>query len=168
MKRIPFKHLAVTVAALILLHMTNATSAQYAWIDESGIKQYSDMPPPPSVPANRILKQPGGKTPVTQAIPAAERQTQPSQAPEMTTAEKNTEFRKRKTEQAEKEKKATDEAKAASEKAKNCESTRDYLRALDSGERVSRTARSGERSFLTDEQREQEQREARRILQECK
>lgn len=161
MKRIPLKHLAVAIAAVTALHATGAAFAQYVWVDEKGIRQYSDMPPPPSVPTSRILKQPGAAAQSAASPTPAARQ-------EASIADKNTEFRKRKAEQAEKEKKAAEETRLAAENSKNCERAREYQRALNSGERISRTTASGERSFLTDEQRAQEMNEARRVLQECK
>lgn len=167
MNTIQLKRLTVMAATLAALCSTATAFAQYVWVDEKGVKQFSDMPPPATVPANRILKQPGSKP----AEAAAEGVTPPAPQPakgEMTTAEKNAEFRKRKTEQAEKEKKAAEETRTASEKAKNCERARDYLRALESGERLTRTDRNGERAFLSDEQRQQETKETRRIVQDCK
>lgn len=167
MTRNQLRHLVAAAAAITALTAAGTAFAQYVWVDEKGVKQFSDMPPPVSVPANRILKQPGGissaglDTIGTAPTPAAAK-------PELTTAEKNAEFRKRKTEQAEKEKKAEEEAKNAAEKSKNCDRTRDYLRALESGERLTRTDRSGDRAFLTDQQREQELKDTRRILQDCK
>lgn len=167
MKTIQLKHLAAAAAAFAALSTAGAAFAQYVWIDEKGVKQFSDMPPPASVPAGRILKQPGGKPAEAPAEGTAPPPAQPAKA-EMTTAEKNAEFRKRKTEQAEKEKKAAEEARASADKAKNCERARDYLRALESGERLTRTDRNGERAFLSDEQRQQETKETRRVLQDCK
>ena len=35
-------------------------AAQWQWIDKDGRKVFSDRPPPAEVPANSILKQPGG------------------------------------------------------------------------------------------------------------
>lgn len=149
-------------AALCALCLSSAAFAQYVWLDEKGTKQFSDMPPPPTVPSSRILKQPNGS-------PApAQDSTATTPKPEMTAAERNADFRKRKAEQAEKEKKAADEAKAAEEKAKNCERARDFQRSLESGERIARTDKNGERSFLTDEQRAQELREAKRVLADCR
>ena len=40
-----------------------AVHAQHVWVDEKGVKQYSDMAPPTSVPTNRILKSPGAAVP---------------------------------------------------------------------------------------------------------
>lgn len=161
MKRIQCKHLVVMAALLA----STAAFAQYAWLDERGVKQFSDRPPPPSVPASRILKQPGGVR--QDAAPAID--SEPAAAKtELSVAEQNAEFRKRKAEQAEKEKKAADEAKAATDKSKNCDRAREYQRTLESGVRIARTDNAGERNFLTDEQRERELRDTRRILNDCK
>lgn len=169
MKRLQLKPFFAFAVALLALQTASPVFAQYVWTDEKGVKQYSDMPPPPSVPANRILKQPRGKSSTTSESNAPETAaTTPSTQPTMSIAEKNADFRKRKAEQAENEKKAADEARIAADKSKNCDRTRDYLRALESGQRISRSDRDGERSFLTDEQREKEMREARKIVQDCK
>ena len=37
-------------------------AAQYVWLNDKGVKQYSDMPPPAAVPNQRILKSPGPAT----------------------------------------------------------------------------------------------------------
>ena len=37
-----------------------AATAQWQWLDKDGRKVFSDKAPPPEVPANRIVKQPGG------------------------------------------------------------------------------------------------------------
>jgi hypothetical protein len=158
-----FRHTFVT--ALLCMGFAGAAHAQYVWLDERGVKQFSDMPPPLSIPSSRILKQPGsGSTPAAAPVESAA----PDIKPQMTTAEKNAEFRKRQTERAEKEKKAAEEAKIAAEKARSCERAQEYHRALESGERISRTDKNGERSFLSDEQRANEVRESRRVLDECR
>ena len=161
MKRIHFRHLAVVATALTTLSIATTAFAQYAWVDERGIKQYSDMPPPPSVPESRILKKRGSSatSPAVSATPATT---------ELSLAEKDAEFRKRRIEQAEKQKKETEQATRSAEKAKHCERAREYNRVLESGERIARTDKNGERSFLTDDQRAQELRESRRALDDCK
>ena len=45
--------------ALALSLGASAALAQYIWLDSKGVKQYSDRPPPPSVPTSKILKAPG-------------------------------------------------------------------------------------------------------------
>lgn len=170
MKLAALRRLAVTVVILSATGLSANAIAQYVWIDGHGVKQYSDMPPPSSVPANHVLKQPSGapSRPTaddTAVTPAASAETA---KPPMTIAERNADFRKRHAEQAEKEKKAAEQARIAAEKKKNCDRAHDYQNALTSGERIARTDRNGERSFLTDEQREQEMKDVNRMLQECK
>jgi len=163
MKRAHFKHLAATAVAIMIASVAGTAFAQYVWVDEKGIKQYSDIPPPASVPSSRILRHRGG-VPATQAEAATANTTKA----ELTTAEKEAEFRKRRAEQAEKENKASEQAKQTADKAKHCERAREYHRALESGQRIARTDKDGERTFLTDEQRAQELRDSRRTLEECK
>ncbi|MGV3653414.1 MAG: DUF4124 domain-containing protein, partial [Noviherbaspirillum sp.] len=52
---------AITIAggALAAALLSGAAMAQYAWIGDDGVRQYSDRPPPASVPSHRILKAPG-------------------------------------------------------------------------------------------------------------
>ncbi|WP_019141054.1 DUF4124 domain-containing protein [Noviherbaspirillum massiliense] len=168
MKQISLKHLILAIA---ISSFAGAAFAQYVWIDERGVKQYSDIPPPSSVPKSRILKERGRPVaPAANDQAANESATTASldkKAP-MTTAEKNAEFQKRRTEQAEKEKKANEEAKIAAENSKNCERARNYKRTLESGERIAQNDQNGERSFMTDEQRAHELREVGQLLQKCK
>ncbi|MGH8806577.1 MAG: DUF4124 domain-containing protein [Noviherbaspirillum sp.] len=166
MKYLVLKKCALAALALTAFGLPYAAHAQYVWLDERGTKQYSDLPPPSSVPSNRILSRPGTTSAATPAT-STETAAAPSR-PEMTAAEKNADFRKRRVDQADKEKKAAEESRLAAEKAKYCERAREYNSALASGVRISRTDKNGERSFMTDEQRAQEQRDARRMLEDCK
>jgi type IV secretory pathway VirB10-like protein len=165
--------LARFASGLVFCLLADGAFAQYVWLDEKGVKQFSDMPPPASVPAKRILKQPGGTA--VKAVPEASDQApdasaKPAAAPKepLTAAEQNAEFRKRRAEQAEKEKKTAEQAKLAAAKATNCERTRAYQGSLASGERISRTDANGERVYMSDEQREREMQEAQRMLADCK
>jgi hypothetical protein len=167
------KHVQVTliVAALTTVGLSGAAFGQYVWLDEKGVKQYSDMPPPAAVPHSRILKQPGGSravdaSPAGDDIPATADTSRPQ--PPMTTAEKNADFQKRRAEQAEKEKKSAEEARQASEKTRYCERSREYQRSLESGQRITSMDRNGERSFMSDEQRARELGDTKRALQDCK
>lgn len=166
MKSMHLRHLIGATVASTTLCLAGVAFAQYAWVDEKGIRQFSDMPPPPSVPASRILKHPrdSGAAP---SAPMAPRSTLAAK-PEMTIAEKDAEFRKRRAEQAEKEKKDADAMRLAADKSRNCERAREYGRVLESGERVTRLGENGERAFLTDEQRAKELRETRRVLDGCR
>jgi hypothetical protein len=171
MKNIRFVPTALGLAFCLL---ASGAFAQYVWLDEKGVKQFSDMPPPAGVPQSRILKQPTGikpKTGLENNDQSSDNTTKPAAAQQkssMTTAEQNAEFRKRRADQAEKEKKAADEATRQAEKAKNCERAQNYQRGLESGERISYTDKNGERAYMSDEQRERELQEAHRILADCK
>lgn len=159
---------------LALCLFANTSFAQYVWIDEKGVKQFSDMPPPANVPTSRILKQPSGapsKSTTTSDADQPGDATKPASAQTkgpMTTAEQNAEFKKRRVEQAEKEKKAAEQAKHDADKAANCDRARSYLRSLEAGERIARTDANGERAYLSDEQRNHELQETRRYLADCK
>jgi hypothetical protein len=58
MKSTWLKRICTMTLAFTALSTTTAVFAQYIWLDEKGGKLYSDTPPPPSVPKNRILKEP--------------------------------------------------------------------------------------------------------------
>jgi hypothetical protein len=165
----------ICISCVSAMFASASASAQYVWINEKGVKQYSDMPPPASIPTNKILKHPGGIPALASSGPQAEQaaasdsDTTPEKAKQpLTTAEKNAEFQKRKLEQAEKDKKAAEQQQQTAEKAKNCERAQAYQRSLESGERLARTDKNGERYYLSDQQRSQETQENRRILDSCK
>ena len=174
------KLLSTTFCAVALTmlvgSLANPAMAQYVWTDAKGSKQYSDMPPPSSVPSNRILKRPGSvavgatatRAPVDDdgSVAPVEGATKTGAA--MTIAERNADYQKRKIEQAEKDKKVADSARAAAEKSTNCEKMQSYGRTLDEGMRISSLDKNGERSFMTDEQRATEMQKNQRALKDCK
>lgn len=144
--------------------------AQYVWLDGSGVKQYSDLPPPVSVPAARILKTPHpAPASVIDTAPAPTDAGTNADKPKTppTLADKNAEFNKRRAAQAEQEKKAAEQNRIAAEKTKNCDRARQYQKTLASGIRIASTNKNGERVFLDDAQRAQEQQEAKKVLQDC-
>lgn len=170
----PKRIAAFAIASLVLGPSPHAV-AQYVWLDEKGVKQYSDMPPPAEVPNNRILISPGTtgwtQAPVAAPAPAAGSDGTAAAAKTklpMTTSEKNADFQRRRIEQAEKDKKAADEAQRAADKSKNCERASAYQKALDSGQRISRQEENGQRAYLSEAQRVQELRDIKKILSECK
>ena len=63
-----------------LLLCTSLSHAQWVWLDEKGLKQFSDRPPPNSVPQKRILKQPA-QTAAPLAAPVAPQALAPVAAP---------------------------------------------------------------------------------------
>jgi hypothetical protein len=148
------------LAVALLAAVSSAALAQYAWVDANGVKQYSDMPPPPGTPANRVLRNAG-------AHPASPSATQESPAaPGL--AERNAAFQKRRMEQAERERKESEQARLDADRARNCDQARAYSRALASGERISRVDQNGEHSYLSDAERAQETAATQRIMEQCK
>jgi hypothetical protein len=146
------------VACAILIVCCSGAIAQHVWLDDKGVKQYSDMPPPSDTPANRILRSPGPRT----AAPVADQPAAPS------VAERNAAFEKRRIEQADREAKASEQARMAADNARNCDQARTYERTLASGQRISKLDKTGERAFLSDQERTQEMASAQRVLAQCK
>lgn len=156
--------------ALILSLGASTAFAQYIWLDNKGVKQYSDRPPPTSVPTSKILKAPG--TPLRTAAEAstdeADKDVDMTKKAPPTLADKNVDFQKRRIAQADKDKEAEQKTRQAADQKKNCERATAYNRVLESGQRVSRMDQSGERIYLSNEEREQEIKESRRVLNDCK
>lgn len=153
--------------ATLFATLSGAAHGQYLWIDEKGRKQYSDMPPPATVPANRVLKQPGSRPAAPEPVTEPEAQARAA-ALEPSLAEKDADFRKRRAERAEKDKKAAEEARLAVDKQKYCERNRGYRKTLETGVRIASTDKKGERTFLSDEERAREVSEVNRALKDCK
>lgn len=174
MNQLRMKHLVIAATTLCLFSVASAALAQYVWLDETGIKQYSDMPPPVSVPVKRILKMPGSfSVPSYEAGPTPTATNGENAASDVdkappTLAEKNAAFNKRKTDQAEKDKKLADSAKNAATKTKACDSARAFQRTLSSGQRIAQADKNGQRAFLDDNQRDQAARDNQQVLDECK
>lgn len=160
----------LTTSLILSVVFCAVAQAQYVWIDEKGNKQFSDMPPPKTVPKDKILKAPGAapKTASSEDKASAPAPETPAKLEKPATlASKNEEFNKRRKEAEEKEKKANEDKQADSEKAKNCDRARNYKQTLESGVRISRTDKSGERSFLDDSQRQQELADVKKALAGC-
>ena len=125
-----------------------ATAQQYKWTDKNGRVQYGDAPPP-GVRATPLRPPP--------PAPAAAKPADPNAA-------------KKGPQQAAKdqEKLAQDE-KAAQAKKENCARAQDYLRNLQSGQRLSGIDSKGERYYLDEAQIAQETAKAQQGIQQwCK
>lgn len=168
------------VLAAMLLGTASLAQAQYMWLDEKGLKQLSDQPPPPSVPQNRILKQPrqqGAAAPAPAAVaedaaaaanqPASASAAKPKPQPP-TIAERNADYNKRRADSQAAEEKSAQEAEQRAINAENCDITRAGQRALDDGVRVSTYDKSGQRAILTDAQRAEYAQRNQRILANCR
>ncbi|MYN45593.1 DUF4124 domain-containing protein [Pseudoduganella sp. FT93W] len=164
---IPWRHQALAVlGGLCLLGGALPASAQYMWLDEKGVKQLSDRPPPPNIPDKRILKAPGKTSFNPDAAPAEE--AAPAQASTPTLAERNAEFNRRQTEARQAAGKAADEARQRAAIAANCEIARKNQQALNDGIRIATYDKNGERSFMTDAERVEQEKNNRKVLANCK
>ena len=137
------KRLLMGCAAMLV---TQAAMGQIMeCVDAKGNKEYAQTCPPGTVKETKLMKGgTGASSPSTgTSAPAAK-----------SLAERNAEFRKRNMERQEAEAKA-EKAKAESKDAeRNCNNARSQLKALQEGQRIARVdPNTGERSFLSDEDR---------------
>jgi hypothetical protein len=164
---------ALSVAALAC---SMPAAAQWAWRDATGKMVYSDQPPPKSVPAKDVVRQPAAPAASRQAVARevapeapAEAKTAPARPGAPTLAEREIESRRRQQQLAEAEKKAADEETLRQQTAENCERLRAYQRALEGGYRVARVNAAGEKEILGDAQRAAEiERTRAQIEQNCR
>lgn len=167
--------LAVLSAAALAAALPAA--AQWAWRDAAGKMVYSDQPPPASVPAKDVVRQPAARTaprvpaPVqpqgeerAETTPQTQAAAQPARAP--TVADREIEARKRQQQQAEAEKKAAEEEQKKVQMAENCERMRSYERALQDGYRIARVNAAGQREILDDATRAAELERTRAQMQQ--
>jgi hypothetical protein len=143
-----------TILLLATCLAVPAAYAQWLWIDNSGRKVFSDQAPPPSVPANKILKRPGNAPaqpePVAAAAPAA---SSPASMPKVSGKDKELEEKKKQAAAADAEKKKAQEEELAKARADSCDRTKRAKATLDSGIRIVTTNNKGEREFLDDNAR---------------
>jgi hypothetical protein len=171
------------LGALMLLYgVASIASAQWAWRDEHGRTVYSDEPPPPTIRAGNILRQPESAPNSSPDPNGADAQGQtnpapaaaaPAPAPKVaapvaprppTMAERELEFRKRMKDRADAEKKLADAQADADRKSDACERARGYLKSIESGIRLMRTNPDGSRELLDETQRDAETQRTRDII----
>lgn len=159
---------ALFILSLVVLAGAAQAQAIWKWRDANGVMQFSDQPPPNTVPLKDIVSRPNGQAsrglpmaPVTPDAAAAEA----SGASAPARVDNELEARKKKL-QAEKaaaaeERKQADKARVDALKAENCKRAKAQLAMLDSGVRVARPNEKGEREFLDDKARAEETNRAR-------
>ena len=158
------------VAALSLALTASVVSAQTApsplvwkWVDGAGQVQFSDLPPPLSVPDKDILERPTLQQ-VRAAAAAAAAAAAVSATAGVTRTDPELEARRRRAadEQAAQQRQALDRDSAV--RAENCTRARAHLSALGDGLRMTRTNAQGEREVLDDKARADEVQRARGVL----
>lgn len=143
----------LSAAALSIASQAVAGEYIYQWKDKSGQYVYSDNPPPGNIPSRMLRRDAVGEISQPPANPAGQ-----------TTADRELESKKRQQEQSEKQAKSDKDSADAKAKAQNCESAKNQLAALESGQRVARFNAQGEREFLDDAQRSAEVERTRKII----
>lgn len=156
------------LTTLSLLLASSLAHAQYSWIDEKGVRQFSDRPPPPSTPPHRILKSPGRALPQPAAA-AKPQDAAPAPSRELKTlAEREAAYLARRKLREEQDKKDADQVQRQRDLAEHCQAARDTKAQVESGIRIAKFEASGERSFLSDEERAAQLARANKALQECR
>lgn len=157
---------------ILSLLLSQSVMAQYIWLNEKGVKQYSDTPPPKSVPRDKIIKTPFGNARAASAAPAENTSTTSASNPKLekpvTIASKNEDFNKRKLAKEEAEKKSADEKQQNADKAKNCERAKSYKQSLDEGMLIMSRDKNGERIPLDEAQRAREMADVKKVLADCR
>lgn len=141
-----------------------AAHAQWAWQwrDDKGVMVYSDAPPPPSIPASRVIRNPNSRTATPyEAMPA------PASAPQATAPKTNTStksassvaadpeeaLRKRLADRAKKEQDEAKQADLAQRKQAECERIRNETTYLQDGRRAGTAQADGSIAYMDDNQR---------------
>jgi hypothetical protein len=162
---------------LIISLAATPVCAQWKWRDAQGRTQYSDRPPPPSVPAKDILQHPPGQdqpplvvvSPMGAAGAASASASAPAPTAKGRQTEASIESQRREAAAAEEAQRTAELARLAKQQGENCQRARDYARSLESGVRIARVDANGERAFLDDTQRAQELGKAREVItSDCK
>ncbi|MEY4564468.1 MAG: hypothetical protein RLZZ618_3745 [Pseudomonadota bacterium] len=162
---------APLLAAALALGLSASAHAQWKWRDQNNRVQYSDVPPPSSVPDKDILQRPPGSTkksaPVFVAPPASGASAGASGP--LKTTDPELEARRKKAEQDEAAKRKADDDKNKAVRAENCARAKTQLATLESGQRMARVGANGEREVYDDKIRAEETKRTRDIMAaECK
>lgn len=150
---------AAALAALTSL-AAGSSLAQWQWIDSTGSRVFSDMPPPAGTPDKNIVKRPSAARTVSVAPAAADSTT--SGASTTTAAappegkDGELEARKKRAEEAEQARRKAEMEKLVKARAENCERAKRAKATLDSGIRIATTNAKGEREVMDDKARAKE------------
>ena len=145
----------LTGCALLLL--TSSAFAQVMeCIDAKGTKTIAQFCPPGTVKENKLMKGGAGPGPASGGTSAA---------PAKSIAERDADFKKRALERQEAEKKSAKSEQETKEAERSCLDARGQLRALQDGQRISRTdPKTGERIVLEDKDRPGEIASAQKLV----
>jgi hypothetical protein len=159
----------VALCAVLGATLALPAAAQWKWRDAGGHTQYSDTPPPPSIPEKDILQRPSVTAPPVGRAAAPASGASDAGAPAPKTVDSDLDAKRKKTEQDAADRKKADDAKLAAAQAENCARAKAQMRTLDSGMRIARVNEKGEREFLDDKARAAEAERTRAAMtSDCK
>ena len=142
---------AVATLAVLALLAGSAQAQVYCWTTKEGKRECGDTPPAGSKPA----------TISTPSAPTAPSTGQAGKKP----ANPEAEYKKRQMEASKAREKESQAQEQAQAKQENCERARGALRTLESGQRMSRIDKDGERYYLEEKEIEAEAQRARDSVQ---
>lgn len=150
-----------TIAGVVIAAMALAAQAAdiYTWKDADGRVHFSDQPPTGKQDVRKVRS----KEPAAMPVPAE----QAKPAEKRSQADKYLEQRKRRAEAQEAADKAEKDKAAAERKTADCQSARNQLKALESGQRVSRFNDKGESIPMDDAERQAEIERSRQFVEKC-
>jgi type IV secretory pathway VirB10-like protein len=157
-----------TLVLLIGLALTGVAQAQIkCWTTADGKRACGDTPPPGA--KVRTVKDASASSDAAPASASAAKDGAAKDAKKgpLTPAEREQDYRKRQQESQKASAKADQERQDQSAKKEDCERAKEYLRTLESGQRIARTNPSGERYFLEENQVAQETAKARQAAQKA-
>lgn len=164
--------LLLSIAATFVAAAPARAADTWVWTDERGQRVYSDQPPPPSVPPQRILRQPGVRVaPLPAAAPPAAPGVATPQAPPPPAAAKPAEAPARPAPPSPDEDKARQEREATEKRnaqirADNCQRARAGLATLQAGGRLVTSDAQGRRITMTPEMKAAEQARLEQVARE--
>ena len=168
MKNASLRLLTAAVGLCLGLGASLPAAAQWKWKDPSGKVQYSDRPPPATVPEKDILQRPSGSR-IAAPAPVPVAADAPAPKASAPAVDKELEAKRKKEEQEQEAKRRAEEERVAKQRAENCSRAKNYQQTLDSGVRIARTNDKGEREILDDAGRAQENARNRQIIEaDCK
>lgn len=143
----------------------------WVWVDESGRKVYSDLPPPASVSDRQIVQQPTAGARIA-PLPAAASDT-PASAPSAATPaaappkpDPAEEKKRKEAQQAEEARRKAVEAKNAEIRAENCKRATSAISTLKSNMRLMTTDAQGRQVIMSSQTRSDETRRLEQIIAE--
>ena len=149
---------------LLTVFAAGAAQAQIkCWTDVNGKRGCGDTPPPGA----KVTTVRGTTSEPAPAPAAASKDAKDAKKGPMTAAEKEKDYRERQAEAQKAAAKADAERQDKVARNEGCERTKEYLRTLESGQRIARNNPSGERYYLDDNQVAQEVAKARESMQKA-